>query len=180
MSRVGNKSIPVPGGVKIAVNGSDVKVEGPKGKAALQLPKALAARLENNELVLKNEGATRQDKALHGLNRALLANHIEGVSKGFQKKLEIQGVGFKAALNGSILNLSLGFSHPILYTVPAGIKVTVSENTNILVEGIDKQLVGAVASDIRRFYPPEPYKGKGVRYSGEQVRRKQGKTAQSK
>jgi large subunit ribosomal protein L6 len=180
MSRVGKKPISVPSGVKVVVNGTDVKVEGPKGKAALQLPKSLAAVVANNELTLKNEGETRQDRALHGLNRALLANHIEGVSKGFLKKLEIQGVGFKAALNGKILNLSLGFSHPILYTVPEGIKVTVTDNTNILVEGIDKQIVGAVASDIRRFYPPEPYKGKGVRYSGEQVRRKQGKTAQSK
>jgi large subunit ribosomal protein L6 len=180
MSRVGNKLIPIPSGVKIAVNGTEVKVEGPKGKASLQLPKALAARIENNELTVQNGSEAREDRALHGLFRSLLANHVEGVTKGFAKKLEIQGVGFKASLQGAALNLSLGFSHPVIYTVPAGIKVTVTENTNILIEGIDKQLVGAVAADIRRYYPPEPYKGKGVRYAGEQVRRKQGKTAQSK
>jgi large subunit ribosomal protein L6 len=180
MSRVGNKPIPVAGGVKIAVNGTEVKVEGPKGKAALQLPKAIAARLENNVLTLVNGSEAREDRALHGLFRSLLANHVEGVSKGFSKKLEIQGVGFKSSVQGKVLNLSLGFSHPILYSIPEGIKVTVSENVNILIEGIDKQLVGAVAADVRRYYPPEPYKGKGVRYAGEIVRRKQGKTAQSK
>ncbi len=180
MSRVGNKPITVPGGVKVAVNGAEIKVEGPKGKAAHQLPKSLAARLENNILTLKNESDERQDRALHGLHRSLLANHVEGVSKGFSKKLEIQGVGFKAALAGKVLTLNLGFSHPILFNVPEGIKVTVTDNTNILIEGSDKQIVGAVAADIRGYYPPEPYKGKGVRYSDEQVRRKQGKTAQSK
>ena len=180
MSRVGNKPIIVPSGVKVAVNGAEIKVEGPKGKAAHQLPKALAARLENSVLTLNNGSEDRHDRALHGLHRSLLANHIEGVSAGFQKKLEIQGVGFKSAVQGKVLNLSLGFSHPILYTIPEGIKVTVTDNVNILVEGTDKQIVGAVAADIRRYYPPEPYKGKGVRYAGEQVRRKQGKTAQSK
>ncbi|HEY8965093.1 MAG TPA: 50S ribosomal protein L6 [Candidatus Methylacidiphilales bacterium] len=180
MSRVGNKPITVPGGVKVAVNGSEIKVEGPKGKATHQLPKALAARLENNVLTLKNESEERQDRALHGLHRALLANHVEGVSKGFSKKLEIQGVGFKAALSGKVLTLNLGFSHPINYEVPEGIKITVIDPTNLQVDGTDKQLVGAVAADIRGYYPPEPYKGKGVRYSGEFVRRKQGKTAQSK
>ncbi|SDU25916.1 large subunit ribosomal protein L6 [Verrucomicrobium sp. GAS474] len=180
MSRVGNNPIPVPGGVKIAVNGSEIKVEGPKGKATHSLPKSLVARLENSILTLKNEGTERQDRALHGLHRSLLANHVEGVSKGFTKKLEIQGVGFKAALAGDVLTLNLGFSHPILFKVPPAIKVTVIDPTNIQIDGSDKQLVGAVAADIRGYYPPEPYKGKGVRYSGEVVRRKQGKTAQSK
>ena len=180
MSRVGNKPIPVGKGVKIAVNGTEVKVEGPKGKAALQLPKALSARLENDVLTVVNGSEERQDRALHGLFRSLLANHVEGVANGFVKKLEIQGVGFKSSVQGKVLNLSLGFSHPVLYNIPEGIKVTVTDNVNIMIEGIDKQIVGAVAADIRRYYPPEPYKGKGVRYAGEVVRRKQGKTAQSK
>lgn len=180
MSRIGNKLITLPTGVKVALNGSEVKVEGPKGKASHSLPKQLVARLEGSVLTIKNEGTAREDKAMHGLHRSLLANQIEGVAKGFEKKLEIQGVGFKASLQGKALNLSLGFSHPVIYNVPEGIKVTVNDNTNLTIEGIDKQLVGAVAADIRRYYPPEPYKGKGVRYAGEQVRRKQGKTAQSK
>jgi len=180
MSRIGNKIITLPAGVKVAVNGSTIKVEGPKGKASHSLPKPLAARLEGSVLTIKNEGETRHDKAIHGLHRSLLANHIEGVAKGFTKKLEIQGVGFKANVQGKTVNLSLGFSHPITFEIPEGIKVTVTDNTNIAIEGIDKQLVGAVAADIRSHYPPEPYKGKGVRYVGEYVRRKQGKTAQSK
>ena len=180
MSRIGNKIITLPAGVKDAVNGTEIKVEGPKGKAVHSLPKPLAARLEGTVLTIKNDGTTRQDKAIHGLHRALIANHIEGVAKGFEKKLEIQGVGFKANVQGKALNLSLGFSHPVTFDIPDGIKIIVTENTNIAIEGIDKQLVGAVAADIRAHYPPEPYKGKGVRYVGEYVRRKQGKTAQSK
>jgi len=117
-------------------------------------------------------------KALHGLSRSLVHNMVQGVSQGFTKQLEVQGVGFKAAVQGSNLNLSLGFSHPILFPIPAGIKITVAENTKITVEGIDKKVVGQVAADIRRYYPPEPYKGKGVRYSDEIVRRKEGKTVQ--
>jgi large subunit ribosomal protein L6 len=117
-------------------------------------------------------------KALHGLSRALVNNMVQGVSQGFTKNLEIEGVGFKAAVQGSKLNLSLGFSHPILFDIPKEIKITVTESTKITIQGIDKKLVGQVAADIRRFYPPEPYKGKGVRYAGEQVRRKEGKTVQ--
>ena len=121
---------------------------------------------------------TRQVKALHGLSRALIANMVAGVNEGFKKELEIQGVGFKAAVQGQKLNLSLGKSHPILFQIPASVKITVAENTKIKIEGIDKHLVGQIAADIRAFYPPEPYKGKGVRYAGEQVRRKEGKTVQ--
>ena len=117
-------------------------------------------------------------KALHGLSRALVNNMVQGVSEGFSKDLEIEGVGFKAAVQGQNLNLSLGFSHPILFPIPKDIKITVTENTKITIEGIDKKLVGQVAADIRRYYPPEPYKGKGVRYAGEQIRRKEGKTVQ--
>jgi large subunit ribosomal protein L6 len=180
MSRIGLKPIPVPDKVKITVNGPLVNIEGPRGKLKHSLPPGIEADLDGKILNVKNSGGTRQHKALHGLSRSLLANFVQGANEGFQKKLEIQGVGFKAALAGKTLNLSLGFSHPINYSVPDDIKVTVTDNTNILVEGADKQKVGAVAADIRAYYPPEPYKGKGVRYSGEQIIRKEGKTAQSK
>ncbi|MCE0496884.1 MAG: 50S ribosomal protein L6 [Methylacidiphilales bacterium] len=180
MSRIGQKPITVPDKVKVAVQGPVVNIEGPRGKLKHTLPDAIVARLEGKNLLVENKGGTRQHKALHGLSRSLLANFVQGANEGFQKKLEIQGVGFKAALQGKTLSLNLGFSHPIAYPVPDDIKVTVTDNVNILVEGADKQKVGAVASDIRRFYPPEPYKGKGVRYAGEQIIRKEGKTAQSK
>jgi large subunit ribosomal protein L6 len=180
MSRIGLKPIPVPDKVKVTVNGPLVNIEGPRGKLKHSLPPGIEADLDGKILNVKNSGGTRQHKALHGLSRSLLANFVQGANEGFQKKLEIQGVGFKAALAGKTLNLSLGFSHPINYAVPDDIKVTVTDNTNILVEGADKQKVGAVAADIRAYYPPEPYKGKGVRYSGEQIIRKEGKTAQSK
>jgi large subunit ribosomal protein L6 len=180
MSRIGQKPIIVPDKVKVTVQGSAVAIEGPRGKLNHTLPSGIEARLEGKELLVQKTGETRQHKALHGLSRSLLANFVQGANEGFQKKLEIQGVGFKAALAGKILNLNLGFSHPITYPVPDDIKVTVTDNTNILVEGADKQKVGAVAADIRAYYPPEPYKGKGVRYAGEQIIRKEGKTAQSK
>ena len=180
MSRIGQKPITVPDKVKVAVNGPLVAIEGPRGKVKHALPAGIEARLDGKTLLVEKKGETRQHKALHGLTRALLANHIQGTSEGFTKKLEIQGVGFKAALAGKNLNLNLGFSHPIVYSVPDDIKVTVTDNTNILIEGADKQKVGAVAADIRAYYTPEPYKGKGVRYSGEQIIRKEGKTAQSK
>ena len=180
MSRIGQKPIPLPDKVKVAVNGPLVNIEGPRGKLRHTLPSGIEATLEGKELLVKKTQESRQHKALHGLSRSLLANFVQGANEGFQKKLEIQGVGFKAALQGKILNLSLGFSHPINYHVPDDIKVTVTDNTNILIEGADKQKVGAVAADIRAYYPPEPYKGKGVRYAGEQIIRKEGKTAQSK
>jgi large subunit ribosomal protein L6 len=162
------------------VKGAAVSIEGPRGKLNHTLPAGIEASLEGKEILVKKTVETRQHKALHGLSRALLANFVQGAHQGFQKKLEIQGVGFKAAMQGKSLNLSLGFSHPILYAVPDDIKVTVTDNVNILIEGPDKQKVGAVAADIRAYYPPEPYKGKGVRYAGEQIIRKEGKTAQSK
>jgi large subunit ribosomal protein L6 len=180
MSRIGKKLISVPDKVKVAISGSEVKVEGPKGKLSLTLPEAIEARLEGKNLTVVSTTSTRQSKALHGLARSLVNNMVIGANEGFLKKLEIQGVGFKAALQGKNLVLNLGFSHPINYTVPDDIKVTVVDPTNITVEGADKQKVGAVAADIRGYYPPEPYKGKGVRYAGEAVLRKQGKTAQSK
>lgn len=180
MSRIGQRPITIPDKVKVAIDGSTVKIEGPKGKAAYTLPETIAARLDNKNLLVSNEGKTRQSKALHGLSRSLLANYITGVDQGFSKKLEIQGVGFKSAVQGKTLVLNLGFSHPINYEIPADIKITVTDAVNILIEGSDKQKVGAVAADIRGYYPPEPYKGKGVRYAGEHIIRKEGKTAQSK
>lgn len=179
MSRIGKKSIELPDKVKLNIGqDGEVAVEGPKGKLAWTLPKQIKARLQDNTLSFERESETRNVRALHGLSRALVANMVTGVSAGFTKDLEIQGVGFKAAVQGSTLNLSLGFSHPVLFPIPAGIKVTVADNTKIKIEGIDKKVVGQVAADIRSFYPPEPYKGKGVRYAGENVRRKEGKTVQ--
>lgn len=179
MSRIGNKAIELPEKVKVNV-GTDgaVAVEGPKGKLSWKLPREISAKVENNHVSLARAAETRSVKALHGLSRALLNNMVRGVSEGFTKNLEIEGVGFKAAVQGQTLNVSLGFSHPILFPIPKEIKIAVTENTKIAITGIDKQLVGQVAADIRRFYPPEPYKGKGVRYAGEQIRRKEGKTVQ--
>jgi large subunit ribosomal protein L6 len=179
MSRIGKKSITIPEKVKLNVTDSgSVKVEGPKGKLEWVLPKAIRLRVEGTEATVDRDGETRSVKALHGLARSLVNNMVTGVSKGFQKSLEIHGVGFRAQLQGSNLNLSLGYSHPIVFQVPAGIKITVQENTKLFIEGIDKQLVGQVAADIRSYYPPEPYKGKGIRYTGEQILRKEGKTVQ--
>jgi large subunit ribosomal protein L6 len=179
MSRIGKKIIDLPKAVTVAVSPEGgVKVEGPKGKLEWTLPKQISARIENSSLVVERASELRSVRALHGLSRALVANMVAGVSTGFVKDLEIQGVGFKAALQGKVLNLSLGFSHPVLFPVPEGIKITVTENTKIKIEGIDKKLVGQVAADIRGYYPPEPYKGKGVRYVGEQIVRKEGKTVQ--
>lgn len=179
MSRIGKKVIDLPKAVKVAVTPEGgVKVEGPKGKLEWVLPKQISAKVEDSKVVVERASELRAVRALHGLSRALVANMVTGVSDGFVKDLEIQGVGFKAAVQGKILNLNLGFSHPILFPIPEGIKVTVAENTKIKIEGVDKRLVGQVAADIRAYYPPEPYKGKGVRYAGEHIVRKEGKTVQ--
>jgi large subunit ribosomal protein L6 len=179
MSRIGNKSVEIPDKVKVNIdNDGAVLVEGPKGKLSWKLPRDISGKIDNNKVTLARSAETRSVKALHGLSRALVHNMVQGVSEGFTKQLEIEGVGFKAAVQGSNLNLSLGFSHPILFPIPKEIKITVTDNTKLTIQGIDKKLVGQVAADIRRFYPPEPYKGKGVRYAGEQIRRKEGKTVQ--
>lgn len=178
MSRIGKQPIAVPPKVKVEVKGRQVQVEGPKGKLSYEMPVRTTLKVENGNILVSRDGDDAQAKALHGLSRALLNNMVKGVSEGFVKKLEIQGVGFKAAVAGSVVNLSLGFSHPINYPIPAQIKVTVEENTKLTIEGPDRQVVGRVASEIRSFYPPEPYKGKGVRYAGEHVQRKEGKTVQ--
>jgi large subunit ribosomal protein L6 len=179
MSRIGNKVVEIPDKVKVSINDQGaVSVEGPKGKLSWNLPRQIKASVADNRVTVAREAETRSVKALHGLARALVNNMVQGVSQGFSKNLEIEGVGFKAAVQGSNLNLSLGFSHPILFPIPKDIKIVVTENTKISIAGVDKKTVGQVAADIRRFYPPEPYIGKGVRYAGEQVRRKEGKTVQ--
>ena len=179
MSRIGKKSIEIPDKVKMVVSeDGSIQVEGPKGKLGWVLPRQITIRVDGKQAVLNRDAETRSVKALHGLSRSLVNNMVLGVSKGFQRALEIQGVGFRAQVQGKNLNLSIGFSHPVVFAIPDGIKITVQENTKILIEGIDKQLVGQVAADIRSYYPPEPYKGKGIRYVGEQILRKEGKTVQ--
>jgi len=178
MSRIGKQPIPIPPKVKVEIKGQKVFVEGPKGKLDWELPKRTSLKVEDGRIVVSREGDDAQAKALHGLSRALVNNMVRGVTDGFVKKLEIQGVGFKAAVQGNNVTMTLGYSHPIVYPIPQQIKVTVEENTKITVEGPDKQLVGEVAAELRAFYPPEPYKGKGVRYVGERVVRKEGKTVQ--
>ena len=179
MSRIGKKSVRLPDKVKVGCTETGaVTVEGPKGKLEWTLPRQIKLHVEGNEVSLARDDESRPVKALHGLSRSLINNMVTGVSQGFQKSLEIQGVGFRAQVQGNRLNLSLGFSHHVVFQIPDGIKVTVQENTKILVEGIDRQKVGQVAADIRAYYPPEPYKGNGIRYSDEQVQRKEGKTVQ--
>jgi len=178
MSRIGKQPIVIPAKVKVEVKGQNVHVEGPKGKLSWDLPKRTSLKVADGKIIVSREGEDAQAKALHGLSRALVNNMVKGVAEGFVKKLEIQGVGFKAAVTGKIVNLTLGFSHPINYNIPDQVKVTVEENTKLTIEGPDKMVVGKVASEIRSYYPPEPYKGKGVRYAGEHVVRKEGKTVQ--
>jgi large subunit ribosomal protein L6 len=178
MSRIGKQPIVIPPKVKVEVKGQQVLVEGPKGKLNWELPRRTSLKIDNGKVVVDRQGDDAQAKALHGLSRALVNNMVRGVSEGFTKKLEIQGVGFKAAVQGKNVNLNLGYSHPVVYPIPDQIKVTVEENTKLTIEGPDRQVVGQVAAEIRSYYPPEPYKGKGVRYSDERVLRKEGKTVQ--
>ena len=178
MSRVGNKSIPLPEKVTIKVDSSTVLVEGPKGKLDWTLPEGITLSEEDGAFSVQRADDSRHLRSMHGTARSLIANMVEGVSNGFTKKLEIHGVGFRAAVKGKDLDLNLGFSHPVLHPIPETLKVTVEESTKITVEGIDKHAVGQFASDVRSYYPPEPYKGKGVRYADEHVRRKQGKSVQ--
>jgi large subunit ribosomal protein L6 len=186
MSRIGKQPITIPAKVKVSVNGQKVSVEGPKGKLAMELHRRTSLKVEGDTITVNRAGDDAEAKAMHGLSRALVNNMVKGVSEGFVKRLGIQGVGFKAAVQGKNVNLSLGYSHPLLYPIPDQIKVTVLdkvslagvETTPLTIEGPDKHLVGKVAAEIRSFYPPEPYKGKGVRYADEKVIRKEGKTVQ--
>jgi large subunit ribosomal protein L6 len=178
MSRIGKLPVAVPPKVKVEIKGQKVFVEGPKGKLDFELPRRTSAKVDGGNVLVSRDGEDSEAKALHGLSRAIVNNMVKGVSEGFVKKLEIQGVGFKAAVQGKNVNLVLGYSHPLNYPIPDQIKVTVEENTKVTIEGPSKQLVGQVAAEIRSYYPPEPYKGKGVRYSDEKVVRKEGKTVQ--
>jgi large subunit ribosomal protein L6 len=176
MSRVGLKPISAVDKVTVTVDGNTVNAEGPKGKLSLDLPEGITVEVADGAINVNRASEQRHLRALHGTFRSLVQNLIIGVNEGFVKELEIQGVGFRSAVKGKALDLSLGKSHPILHPIPDGLKVTVTENTKIKVEGIDKQLVGQFAAEVRNYYPPEPYKGKGVRYVGEYVRRKAGKS----
>jgi large subunit ribosomal protein L6 len=179
MSRIGKKPIELPAKVKLNITADGaVTAEGPKGKLQWNLPREIKGAVNDNKVVFERSSEDRKVRALHGLARALVNNMVIGVNEGFTRDLEIHGVGFKAAVQGKNLKLNLGFSHDILFPIPEGVKITVADNTKIKIEGIDRQLVGQVASDIRSYYPPEPYKAKGVRYAGEQIIRKEGKTVQ--
>lgn len=176
MSRIGKIPVAVPKEVKIAISNNTVNLEGAKGKLSQSIPDGIKVEHKDGQLWVTRTNDIKLTRALHGTIRALLVNMAEGVSKGHKKELEIQGVGFRAALAGSKLTLNLGLSHPVDYDVPKEVKLTVNQQTGILIEGTDKAIVGEVAAEIRRIKPPEPYKGKGIRYSGEYVRRKQGKS----
>jgi large subunit ribosomal protein L6 len=178
MSRIGKQPIAIPPKVKVDVKGSKVFVEGPKGKLDMEIPRRTSLKIDNGNVLVSRDGDDAEARAMHGLSRALLNNLVKGVSEGYVKKLEINGVGFKAAVQGKVVNLSLGYSHPINYDIPEQIKVTVDENTKITIEGPNKQVVGQVAAELRSYYPPEPYKGKGVKYADERIERKEGKTVQ--
>ncbi len=175
MSRIGKVPVVIPDGVKVALEEQTVSVTGPKGALSLELRPEIGVSLEGATVVVKKKGSSRAARELYGLSRTLISNMVEGVSKGFEKKLEIVGVGYRAAVQGNVVNLSLGYSHPILYQLPEGIQVQAESQTQLTIKGIDKQLVGQVAAEIRAFRKPEPYKGKGVKYADEVVRRKAGK-----
>ena len=178
MSRVGSKTIAVPDKVKVVIADNHVSVEGPKGKLEMDMPSRTTVSQEENVLSVTRDGDDRKAMAMHGLGRSLLNNMVLGVSEGFVKKLEINGVGFKAAGSGNTVTMNLGYSHPIKYDLPNQVIVSVDKDTNVTIEGPDKQKVGLVAAELRGFYPVEPYKGKGVKYADEHIRRKEGKTVQ--
>jgi large subunit ribosomal protein L6 len=176
MSRIGKKPVAVPKGVTVTLSGNSVSVKGPKGELARTFHPEMTLAMEGDNVTVSRPSDETRHKALHGLSRTLLANMVEGVTQGYKKTLEIQGVGYKAETKPFGLQLSLGFSHPVQYKAPAGIKFAVENNTVVKIEGADKEMVGQVAAELRNMRPPEPYKGKGIRYQGEQVRRKAGKT----
>jgi large subunit ribosomal protein L6 len=176
MSRIGKLPIPVPDGVTVKVSDGTIEVKGPKGTLSTVLPEQIEIDISDSTVCFKRPDDRRESRSLHGLARALTANLVKGVTEGFKKSLEIQGVGYRASVSGSTLNLLLGFSHPVDMAIPKGMSVAVEGGTQLTIEGIDKQAVGQFAAEIRSKRPPEPYKGKGIRYAGEHVRRKVGKT----
>jgi large subunit ribosomal protein L6 len=177
MSRIGKQPIEIPDGVNVAVDPGRVTVNGPLGELTQNVPARILIEKEDGQLLVKRPTERGDDRALHGLTRSLVANMVEGVTNGFEKRLEIQGVGYRAALRGTALELNVGYSHPVVIDAPAGITFEVPVQNEIIVKGIDKQQVGEIAAEVRDVRPPEPYKGKGIRYRGEYVRRKVGKRA---
>jgi large subunit ribosomal protein L6 len=177
MSRIGLNPIEIPEGVEVKVDGNVVSVKGPKGELSRKLPENMKVVVEEKSVIVERPNNSKESRSLHGTSRSLINNMIEGVSKGFQKTLEITGVGYRAQKQGNKVVVNAGFSHPVELEPIDGIELEVPQNTTIIVKGIDKELVGAIASNIRSIRPPEPYKGKGIRYQGEYVRRKEGKTA---
>ncbi|HEY9907443.1 MAG TPA: 50S ribosomal protein L6 [Thermosynechococcaceae cyanobacterium] len=175
MSRIGKRPISIPGKVTVAIDGQSVSVKGPKGELSRVLPSEVTVVQEGETLLVNRNDDSRPARQRHGLSRTLVSNMVEGVSQGFQKKLEIQGVGYRAQVQGRILTLNMGYSHPVQIDPPEGIQFVVENNVNVTVSGIDKEIVGNTAARIRAVRPPEPYKGKGIRYAGELVRRKAGK-----
>ena len=175
MSRVGKYPVEIPQGVQVAIAGGMLTAKGRLGELTLKLTEHVQATVEDGKVVVQPHGEEQQARVMWGTTRALVANMVQGVSTGYMKSMEITGTGYRAAVQGKNLELSLGFSHPVVFPVPEGIKITCERPTAIRVEGVDKRLVGQVAAEIRGFRPPEPYKGKGVRYSNEQIRRKEGK-----
>ncbi len=175
MSRIGKKVIVIPKEVKVEVRDNAIFVEGPKGKLSRVLSPRITLEIKDGQISVKRVADTKMDKSLHGLFRALIVNMIKGVTEGYKKELEIIGVGFKAGVQGSNLNMSLGFSHPVNFPIPQGIKIEAPKPTQLVITGIDKELIGKVSSEIRAIYPPEPYKGKGIRFLGEYVKKKIGK-----
>jgi len=176
MSRIGKVPVPIPDKVKVDIKGLTVSVEGPKGKVSKTFADVVTLTMADKKVTVAPVDDSRFSRAMYGTARSVIAGMVKGASEGFVKELEIQGVGFKANLKGKVLDLALGYSHPILFDIPEGIKITVTDQTKVKIEGADKQLVGKVTAEIRSYYPPEPYKGKGVRIVGERVRRKEGKT----
>jgi large subunit ribosomal protein L6 len=177
VSRIGKQPIPVPAGVTVAVDPGRVMVNGPLGELQQSISQRITVEKVDDTLVVTRPTDRGEDRALHGLTRSLVANMVEGVTKGFERRLEIQGVGYRAALRGTSLELAVGFSHPVVIEAPTGITFEVPAPNQVIVKGVDKQAVGQVAAEVRRVRPPEPYKGKGIRYEGEYVRRKVGKRA---
>lgn len=180
MSRIGRMPIDIPSEVKVEIKGPAIHVEGSLGKLDQSLHPQVKVELKDGKIAVSRYGDSPYERALHGLHQRLISNMIKGVTSGYEKNLEIVGVGFRAKVEGKHLMLQLGFSHPVKYPVPEGIKITVTDNTKINIKGADKQSVGQVAAEIRDYFPPEPYKGKGIRYAGEYVRRKAGKAVAAK
>ncbi|HZN52348.1 MAG TPA: 50S ribosomal protein L6 [Methylomirabilota bacterium] len=177
MSRIGRKPVSIPQGVKLNLDGAVVRAEGPKGKLSQPIPAGLSAKIENNQLVISRSGEDRKVRALHGLARALMFNMVTGVKDGFERKLEIVGIGYRAQLQGRVITLALGYSHPVLFPLPEGVTAEIDRQVSITLRGADKAVLGQTAAKLRALREPDPYKGKGIRYANEVVRKKVGKKA---